>query len=172
MRQLRRMPVAVALLCVVALSGCFKDDGLPDYTKNTICGISAEVAAEVLGTGKFEPIDDRRSTMPFDGDAPLDNLDGYGADSICTISTGDSSLVLRGKLIEPGDAQVARNTAEGMDHVFRHAGGLGGSRNGSGIWACGQVQLTALTKGDVDPDDDTLQTVLEEFADVAGCWPS
>ncbi len=58
-----------------------------------------------------------------------------------------------------------------MGHVFRHAGGLGGVRKGSSIWACGQVKLIALTR-EVDPDDDALQKVLEEFADLAGCWPS
>lgn len=168
----RRLPQAIALVCLVAMSGCNKDDSPPEYTKESICDISSDAAAAVLGTREFENSEDRRSTMPFDGDAPLDNLDGHESRSSCTISTGDTSLVLQGKLIGPGEADVAHNSAEKMGHVFRHAGGLGGVNKGSSIWACGQVQLIARTQGGSNPDEDALQKVLEEFADVAGCWPA
>lgn len=168
----RRLPHAIALVCVVALSGCNKDAGPPDYTKASICDISSDAAATVLGTRGFELTEDRRSTMPFDGDAPNDNLDGYESRTSCTISTDETSLVLQGKLIGPGEADIAHKSAESMGHVFRHAGGLGGVKKGFSIWACGQVQLTATAQGDVDPAEDALQKVMEEFADVAGCWPS
>lgn len=151
------------------LGGCGAD-GPTEYTKDTICGIPTSVVADVLGSRELEVGTDDRTTMPFDGSAPLDNLDGFDASTSCSVLSMDGRLLLSGEIVGPGDVEVLQRSIKQSYDTFDHAGGVGGVKGRTSSWGCGQVSVLVTTSGEVDPSSASLQAATEAFADVTGCW--